>query len=86
VSDCPRTTDAVLAAAHDEIRRLRSQLAAALAKVEGAERDAGRYRWLQDKATSEDWRELAGLTAEATERWIDGTLSAEARRDGGNLP
>lgn len=53
----------------DEIQRLRSRLAA-------AETDAKRYRWLRDSATTGDWCELGGMTAERMEADIDAHLSA----------
>lgn len=47
-------------------------LAAQLAE---SKRDAERYRWLRDKATTSDWKQLSELTPDRTEEEIDDALS-----------
>ena len=57
-----------------EIDRLRARLAE-------AERDAARYRWLRNTATTSDWCDLGGLTAERTDEEIDKALGAADSAD-----
>jgi hypothetical protein len=49
---------------------------AAKARLAAVEADAKRYRWLRDSATTGDWCELGGMTAERMEADIDAFLSA----------
>jgi multidrug resistance efflux pump len=70
--------DATVRSQQDTITSLRSQLSAATAALEAAQKDAERYRWLRDKASEGTWRELAEVTAAGTDRAIDA-----ARREGG---
>ena len=58
----------LLSEAADEIDRLRAELAE-------ARRDAERYRWLRNVASGSDWLQMAEMTPEATESWIDAALS-----------
>jgi hypothetical protein len=41
-----------------------------------ARRDAERYRWLRDKATTGDWQEIGGVTAETMEQAVDAAIDA----------
>ena len=57
-----------------EVERLRSQLAAALAKVEEAERDAERYRWL--RVDSPGSRVVAEQMEDLVETDLDAAIDA----------
>jgi multidrug resistance efflux pump len=48
------------------------------ARLQELEKDAERYRWLRNTATTSDWQELGGLTAERTEEEIDAARAADA--------
>lgn len=48
------------------------------ARLAEAERDAARYRWLRNTATTSDWCNLGGLTAERTEEEIDRAIADSA--------
>jgi hypothetical protein len=51
------------------------------ARLAEAERDAARYRWLRNTATTSDWCDLGGLTAERTDEEIDKALGAADSAD-----
>ncbi len=63
---------------HGRSMRGIEQLEARLAE---AERDAARYRWLRNTATTSDWCDLGGLTAERTDEEIDKALGAVSAPD-----
>ena len=62
--------------AENKVARLEARLAE-------AERDAARYRWLRNTATTSDWCDLGGLTAERTDEEIDKALGAAVSASGG---